>query len=70
MPKEIKGDARELRFRIGVEFIDFMEEIAGTNLFGNSTGEVARRIIQDHLMEYVRDSQQFQAEHRKLKGGA
>jgi hypothetical protein len=69
MPKEARGDRRELRFRVGVEFIDFLEGIAKTNLFGNSTGEVARRIIQDHFMDYVRKSQEFEAEHRKLKAG-
>jgi hypothetical protein len=67
MPKETKGETRELRFRIGVEFVDFLEHVAKTNLFGNSVGEVARRIIQDHFMEYVQKRDEFEAEHRKLK---
>jgi len=69
MPKETKGETRELRFRIGVEFIDFLEEIARTNLFGNSVGEVARRMIQDHFMDYYGRSRQFDAEHQNLNRG-
>ena len=69
MPKETKGDGRELRFEIGVEFIDFLEKIAQTNRYGNSAGDVARRIIQDGLMRYLRNAKKFEAEHQKLKAG-
>jgi len=69
MPKETQGEMRELRLRIGVEFIDFLEEIARTNLFGNSVGEVVRHMIQNQLTDYYDRSQEFQAKHDRLKRG-
>jgi hypothetical protein len=69
MPKQTKGKSQELRFRIGVEFIDYLEKIAGTNRFGNSVGDVARRILEDGIQNFYRESQEFAAEHRKLKRG-
>jgi len=69
MPKETKGKMLELRFRIGVVFVDFLEKIAGTNLFGNSVGEVVRHMIEDQITDYYDRSQEFQAKHDSLRRG-
>lgn len=67
MPKQPQGRTREIRFRLGVEFFDFLERIAETNRFGNSVGEVANRILQDAVIDYYHRSQEFRAEHEKIK---
>jgi hypothetical protein len=67
MPKQTKGDTRDLRFRIGVEYVDFLEQIAETNRFGNSVGDVARRILEDGMLDYLRRSLEFKSEHGLIK---
>jgi hypothetical protein len=67
MPKQTKGSSKELRFRIGVEYFDFLENIAETNRFGNSAGDVARRILEDGIVEYFRRGQESKSEHGEIK---
>ena len=59
MPKQTKGHTKNLRFAIGMEWFDFLEQIAETQRFGNSVGDVARRILEDGMMEYFRRSQEY-----------